>query len=96
MLDLIDAKGKAMDPKTQAGEVDFSGLVLGFCSAALSYMGLGPEKLGKNLTLAKQNIDILEILAEKTSGNLSAEEQKLLQDVLRDIKLRFVEASRAG
>lgn len=94
-LELNDVKGIDMDPKTQPGEVDFSGLVLGFCSAALSYMGFGPEKVGENLTLARQNIDILEILSQKTKGNLNPEEQKLLQDVLHDLRLRYVEASRS-
>lgn len=83
-----------MDQKTHKGEVDFSGLVLGFCSAALSYMGIGPENLGKNLTLARQNIDILSLLQEKTKGNLSEDEQRLIEDVLRDLRLRFVEISR--
>lgn len=83
-----------MDHKTQTGEVDFSGLVLGFCSAALSYMGMGPENLGKNLTLARQNIDILSLLQEKTKGNLSDEEKKLLEDVLRDLRLRYVDINR--
>jgi hypothetical protein len=77
-------------------EVDFSGLILGFCSAALSYMGLGPEKVSRNLVLARQNIDILELLASKTKGNLSTDEDKLMQEVLHDLRLKFVEASRQG
>ncbi len=84
-----------MENKAQTGDVDFSGLVLGFCSAALSYMGVGPENLGKNLTLARQNIDILNLLETKTKGNLSGEEQKLLQDVLHDLRIRYVELSRS-
>jgi hypothetical protein len=81
--------------KDGSEEMDFSGLVLGFCSAALSYMGLGPENLGKNLTLARQNIDILDMLQKKTKGNLSSDEEKLLLEVLRDLRLKFVEASRS-
>jgi len=61
----------------------------------LSYMGLGPENLGKNLTLARQNIDILDMLQKKTKGNLSSDEEKLLLEVLRDLRLKFVEASRS-
>ncbi|HYX39427.1 MAG TPA: DUF1844 domain-containing protein [Oligoflexus sp.] len=77
-------------------EVDFSALILGFCSAALSYMGFGPEKVNRNLMLARQNIEIIELLAKKTAGNLSAEEDKLTQEVLHDLRLKFVDASREG
>ena len=82
-----------MDSHAAAGDVDFSGLVLGFCSPALSYMGFGPEKVSKNLTLARQNIDILDILYQKTLGNLTAEEAKLIEEVIHDLKLRYVEVT---
>ncbi len=75
------------------GQVDFSGLVLGFCSAALSYMGYSGGETQKNLILARQNIDILDILAQKTLGNLTPDEERLLRDVLQDLKLKFVEQS---
>ena len=80
-----------LDPPS---EVDFSALVLGFCSAALSYMGFGPEQLSRNLILARQNIEIIELLARKTQGNLSPEEDKLTQEVLHDLRLKFVDATR--
>lgn len=77
-----------------AGEVDFSGLILSFCSAALSYMGFGPEQVTRNLLLARQNIEIIELLAKKTQGNLTPEEDKLCQEVLHDLRLKYVDASR--
>ena len=83
-----------MEGNPAVGQVDFSGLVLGFCSAALSYMGYGEEKTHKNLLLARQNIDILDVLAQKTSGNLTADEDRLLKEVLRDLKLKYVELSQ--
>ncbi|MFW7378164.1 MAG: DUF1844 domain-containing protein [Oligoflexus sp.] len=73
--------------------VEFSGLILGFCSAALSYMGYGDAVVGKNLELAKQNIDIIKLLKEKTHGNLSDEEQRLIDDAVIDLQRRFVEVS---
>ena len=70
-------------------KVEFSGLVLGFCSAALSYLGYGDESAIKNLTLAKQNIDILDLLEAKTAGNLSEEESKLLKNAITDLKSKY-------
>ena len=74
--------------------VDFSGLILGFCSAALSYLGYEGQLSDKNLTLAKQNIDILSMLHVKTKGNLSSDEERLLSEVLSDLRMKFVEASK--
>ncbi len=76
-------------------QVEFSGLVLGFCSAALSYLGYGNNNAPKNLSLAKQNIDILVLLAEKTKGNLSEEEHRLLNDALADLKTKYAEAAKS-
>ena len=76
-------------------QVEFSGLVLGFCSAALSYLGYGNSDSPKNLSLAKQNIDILKLLSDKTKGNLSDEESKLLNDALVDLKTKYAEAAKA-
>ena len=77
--------------------VSFSGLILGFSSAALSYMGLNPAEGGKsnvNLPLAKQNIAFISMLQEKTQGNLKEDEEKLISQVLLDLKLKFAEASK--
>ncbi len=75
-------------------KVEFTALVLGFCSAALSYMGYGDQTATKNLPLAKQNIDIISLLQEKTKGNLTEDEEKLLTEALSDLKSKFVEASK--
>jgi hypothetical protein len=47
-----------------------------------------------DLAMAKQNIDLLEMLDAKTKGNLTAEERQLLHGLLFDLRLKFVEASR--
>lgn len=78
---------------------DFSGLVLGFSSAALYYLGevslehKGPTP-NKNLDLARQNIDILELLQDKCRGNLTEEEDRLLKQVLADLRIKFVARSQ--
>jgi hypothetical protein len=87
----------AKDNPASPTMVDFSGLILGFSSAALYYLGensLEGRPLGsKSLPLAKQNIDIILMLREKTKGNLSADEEKLMQQLIIDLQLKLVEAS---
>jgi len=77
-------------------EMTFSLFVFSLNSSALLHLGLieHPEtkKTEKNLPLAKQTIDILGMLAEKTKGNLTEDEEKLLQHVLHDLRLIFVQA----
>ncbi|MCM8768511.1 MAG: DUF1844 domain-containing protein [Candidatus Omnitrophica bacterium] len=48
-------------------------------------------KGGKNLQQAKQVIDILVMLREKTRGNLSAEETRLIESAIADLQLNYVE-----
>jgi hypothetical protein len=78
--------------------VDFSGLILGFSSAALYYMGLatveGKPTPQKNLPLARQNIDILRLIQEKTKGNLTTEEATLLDQMVTDLQVKIVEVSK--
>jgi len=79
--------------------IDFSTFILSLSTSALFHLGLIPDaqsgKAGeRNLPLARQTIDILEILETKTRGNLDPEEAKLLESLLFEIRMRFVEASR--
>lgn len=80
-------------------KIDFSTLVLSFATSAMINLGAAPDpqtgKTHKNLELAKQNIEILAVLEAKTKGNLSPEEAKLLENILSEVRLRFVEASKA-
>ncbi len=52
------------------------------------------QKLEKNLPMAKQNIDMLGMLKEKTRGNLTSDEEKLLDHLLADLRWRFVRTSQ--
>lgn len=49
------------------------------------------DKIERNLELAKISIDTLDMLKEKTKGNLSSYEEKFLDEVLRELKLNYVE-----
>ena len=72
---------------------DFAGLISMLVTQALFAMGMlkvdGPER-EPDLELAKYNIDMLEALEEKTKGNLSQEEQKVLEDTLGQVRMAYV------
>ncbi len=74
--------------------VNFSNFVLSLSTSALFHFGDFPDHDGgtaqKNLPAAKQTIDILDMLNEKTKGNLDENEIKLIQGVLYELKMRFV------
>jgi hypothetical protein len=48
------------------------------------------RKKVKSLSLAKQTIDILGMLEEKTQGNLSTDEENLLENILHELRLMYV------
>lgn len=81
-----------------AGSVDFSALILGFSSAALYYMGEatveGRASGQTNLPLARQNIDIILMLRDRTRGNLTQDEDKLLAQLLADLQVKLIDASK--
>jgi len=77
--------------------LDFSTFVLGIIGTAYVHLGDAPNPEGKsefNLQLARQDIDLLGLLQEKTKGNLSGEEERLLDQALYDLRMRFVEVSK--
>jgi hypothetical protein len=77
-------------------DVTFSAFVYSLSTSALVHLGEISEpiteKMDKNLPLAKQTIDILGILQEKTKGNLTQEEENLLSSFLYDLRMRYVKA----
>ena len=85
---------KAVTPE----QIDFSTLVFSFATSALINLGIAPDPMTKqtqkNVELAKQNINILEMLQQKTKGNLTADESALLENLLMEVRLRFVEANK--
>ena len=86
-------KTSAKDGSDKLKKVEFTGLILGFSSAALYYLGQtsieGKASSPKNLPLAMQNIQIIELLQKKTNGNLTDEESKLIKEVLIDLKMKY-------
>ncbi|MBI4964641.1 MAG: DUF1844 domain-containing protein [Desulfomonile tiedjei] len=88
----------------QAGErqpppkIDFSTLVMSLANTALFQLGLikasESEEPQKDLNGARQTIDILGLLEEKTRGNLTDQEQAILKETLFQLRMVFVEASK--
>ncbi len=74
--------------------VNFTNFVISLSTSALFHFGDFPEyegeKAEKNLPAAKQTIDILDMLHEKTKGNLDPNEASLIEGVLYELKMRFV------
>lgn len=79
--------------------VTFSTLVLSMASSAVIALGLekNPQtgKAEKDLELARFNIDMLLLLKDKTKSNLDKEEQLFLEQVVSDLQLRYVSATRS-
>jgi hypothetical protein len=82
----------------QLPQIDFSTFVLSLSHSAVVYFGdVATSEGGKserNLVMARQTIDILALLAEKTKGNLTGEEERLIEQVIFELRMRFVEASK--
>ena len=78
--------------------LDFTTFVLSVSSAAFMGLGLTPrpgtDKAELDLELARQNIDLLELIKEKTKNNLTADEDRLLDSMLFETRMRFVEAQK--
>jgi len=78
-------------------EIDFTNFILSLSTSALIQLGeiQDPftQKSTKNLPVAKQTIDLVSMLKEKTKGNLSREEEKVIDYVLYDLRIRYVKAA---
>ncbi|MBE9591942.1 MAG: DUF1844 domain-containing protein [Proteobacteria bacterium] len=95
-----EGKEKTKEEKKDSAplpEINFSSFLLSLSSSTLLHLGeiadpqSGEKK--KDLVLAKQSIDIINLLKDKTKGNLTQEEEKLLEHLLYDLRMRFVKAN---
>jgi hypothetical protein len=96
-----DAAERAYSEHAQAKElpaVDFLNLVVSMSHSALLHLGDAPDPatggLEKNLPLARQTIDLLAMLQEKTRGNLTGDEERVLSQAIYDLRMRFVEVAQ--
>ena len=97
--DAPGATGKPDEEPPQAlPPLDFSTFVLSLASTAMVHLGQLPrpesEGVKRDLPAAKQAIDMINMLEEKTRGNLDESEEKLLRSVLYDLRVAYVDASK--
>ncbi len=76
-------------------KVDIGTFVLSISSSVLVHLGEVPDpesgRVSENLDMAKHTIDILIMLEEKTRGNLTRDEERLIKDVLFELRLKYVQ-----
>ena len=87
-----------LDPTQGMGPMDFSTFVISMGTSALMHMGSGDDETDPSsgpaqLEMARQTIDILAMLEEKTKGNLTDAEAELLTSILYQLRVAFVDAS---
>lgn len=82
------------EEQQQSFEVNFSNFVISLSTSALFYFGDFPNpetnKAEKNLPAARQLIDTLSMLKNKTEGNLDDNEKNLIEGVLYELQMRYV------
>ncbi len=88
--------GREGQPAGASSEVTFGGLILMLGTTGLIHLGATPDpgsgEAKVDLAQAKHAIDLLDVLKLKTAGNLTAEESSMLDDLLFDLRMRYVNA----
>jgi len=91
------AEPKGSPPHPPLPKVNFSTFIISLSTEVFFHLGEFPHPVSgesqKDLPLAKHAIDTLAMLKEKSQGNLSDEEQKLLEGMLYDLRMAFIRAS---
>jgi hypothetical protein len=84
---------KAQEPLP---EINFSTFIISLSTQALMHLGEIADplsgKVNKEIAVAKQMIDIIGMLKDKTKGNLNAGEERLTEEILFDLRMKYVEA----
>ena len=82
------------EPDTPLPEINFSTFIFSLNASALVHLGAIEDPASgqkvKNLPLAKQTIDILNMLEEKTRGNLNKDEENIMRNILYDLRIAYV------
>ena len=79
-------------------EINFSTFIFSLNTSALLHLGEVPDpttgKQQEDLAMAKQTIDLIAMLEEKTKGNLTQDEENLIKHILYDLRLRYVQKTK--
>ena len=90
----------AMPPKEESAlpSIDFATFIVSLSHSVLMHLGLAAhpdsDAVQTDLPLARQTIDLLGLLEEKTKGNLTGDEERLLTQILFDLRMHFVEIQK--
>jgi hypothetical protein len=94
---------KRRDPgeeETALPEMNFAHFIFSLSTSAMYHFGDFPDpvsnKAERNLAAARQTIDIIAMLKEKTEGNLSADEKTLIDTILFELRMRYVKEKEKG
>ena len=84
--------------ETPFPEINFSTFIFSLNTSALLHLGEIPDpatgKQQEDLAMAKQTIDLIGMLQEKTRGNLAPDEENLIKHILYDLRLRYVQKAK--
>ena len=82
----------------QLPEINFATFIFSLNHSVLVHLGVMEDpstgKKVRNLSLAKQTIDILGMLEEKTKGNLAEDEEKMLKNILYDLRMIYIKEKK--
>lgn len=85
-------------PEETLPTLDFTTFILSLSHSALLHLGETPHPdtnaVERSLPLARQSIDLLGLLEEKTKGNLTGDEERLLTQILFDLRMRYLELTK--
>ena len=94
-----DAKSAGTGSPGELPEIDFSTFVLSLSHSALVHLGDAPNPASGrsevSLPMARQTIDLLALLQAKSQGNLTGEEEHILDQALFDLRMRYVEVAKS-
>jgi len=96
---MADEQQTTSSADDQGEGINFAAFVLSLAHTAAVHFGDIPDPVSgqagePNLPAAQQMIDILSLLEAKTRGNLSAEERQLLEQLLFELRMRYVEVNK--
>jgi hypothetical protein len=96
MSDVVSPESRPEEMNIPLPPASFAFIVLSLRAQAEMQLGLmqfGEEKPQPDLPLARHTIDLMGVLLEKTKGNLTLDEQRLLENSLTELRFRFVQTS---
>ncbi len=89
---------RAFENNADTPKIDFATFIISLHTSTLINLGAVEDPTGQNkeinLELARQNIDMIEMIEEKTKGNLDENESNILENSLFDLRMRYVQEQK--